>query len=335
MSIRMSSLVWQYFVAKPERKLLALKLADNADENGCRIFPAVETMAAHCNCSVRSVQRWLSELVDGGFIQLVKYANGGRGKAREYRINPDFIQAHDPQVPQDQRPKWEFKLARPIKSDGDDDGVCPSQKGDCESPFTKPKRVTAQTQKGDSAQSQKGDSAVSPQLPLTVIEPNTPLPPDGGETVKPVDLRSLLASLVQIHGRNNAEDHKPAMRALKALCDQGLSPDDAQRMQADLRSQVASEGWQRDGGRWKKNLSRWIAGWAIGRDAGVGVGVAVQQSVSDQAVQATKALLSSMGKAAVPPPPEVRERMKKIISDAKAICKPMAHPKKGSGNGSN
>lgn len=306
MSIAMSNLIWQYFHAKCDRKMLALKLADNADEYGRNIFPSVETCARYCGASTRSIQRWLAELVDGGLIQVVKYANGGRGKAREYRINPDFINAHDPRVPHDQRPKWEFncgdKQSHTLVSDDE-------IKGDTESPFVEPKRVTEKPQKGDTAQSVKGDSAVSPQLPITVIERNTPLPPDGGDAEK-FSIDKLLTSLIHIHGAHDTTDTKPVRRALAELRP-GASM--AARMLADLAAEVRTDKWQRDGGRWRPKLSRWLRGWHESVRAGVTPAPVVPSAADKTREQIEKSRVDTK-----PPPAEIREQLRQMSERFKA-----------------
>lgn len=313
MSIRMTNMIFEFFVAKPDRKLLALKLADNADENGLRIFPSVETLARCCCCSERSVQRWLSELVSGGLIQRVKYINGGRGKACEYRINPDFINAHDPRVPQDQRPKWGFNC-NAAQSDLLVFGS--SQKGDSQSPFAKAKRVTGQTQKGDSAQSQKGDSAESPQLPLTVIEPNTPLPPDGGDEDK-FKLDKLLASLIEAHGRHGTSDTTAARRELAKLTPDAAS---AERMLADLKAEVTSNPqWQRNDGQYRCKLSKWLRGW---RDS---VAVGVMRTAPKPASSAADKTLREIAQSTAntkPPPSEIREQLRQLSMRMKGAAAP-------------
>lgn len=322
MSIRMTNMIFEFFVAKPDRKLLALKLADNADENGLRIFPSVETLARCCCCSERSVQRWLSELVSGGLIQRVKYINGGRGKACEYRINPDFINAHDPRVPHDQRPKWEFNC-KDAQSDLLISGS--PQKGDSQSPFTKAKRVTGQTQKGDSAQSQKGDSAESPQLPLTVIEPNTPLPPDGGDVDK-FRLDVLLVKLIEAHGRHGTSDTTAARRELKKLAPNAAS---SERMLADLKAEVSGNPqWQRNDGQYRSKLSKWLRGWRDSVAAGVPrVSAETVPSAADKTLQQ---IVQSKANTK-PPPSEIREQLRQLSMRLKGSVAPGRTPQNPKG----
>lgn len=74
--------------------LLALALADHADDDGASIFPAVRTMAQKTRQSIRAVQYQLRRMQDAGWLILVAPARGGRetaGRPAEYRISLDWI----------------------------------------------------------------------------------------------------------------------------------------------------------------------------------------------------------------------------------------------------
>lgn len=69
MSIHVSSLVWK-LNCHHGTKLVLLKLADHAKDDGSDVFPAIPTVARECGCTDRTVQRvvklaikigWLSE----------------------------------------------------------------------------------------------------------------------------------------------------------------------------------------------------------------------------------------------------------------------------------
>lgn len=336
MSIAISNLVWQYFHSEMGHKLLAVKLADNADEFGRSIYPSVQTCALFVGASTRSIQRWLKELVAGGLIEPVKYVTGGRGKACEYRFNPEFIAAHDPRVPHDQRPKWEFKFVKDkakkskLIDSQKGDTVSPffesqkstenTQKGDTVSPFSKSKRVTGEAQKGDTAVSQKGDTAVSPQLPLTVIEPNTPLPPSGGDAEKN-DLNDLLARLIEAHGRHSTSDTMAAQSALRKLAP---APASSERLLADLRAEVRSnDQWRRDDGRFRPRLSKWLRGWRAAQLAGLRGAAVREASIEAPGVVEAQKVIKAIDQArarSVPPPPEavalLRRLKRKGLADA-------------------
>lgn len=71
--------------------LVALKLADHADDDGTHIYPSINYIAEKTRQSPRAVQYQIRRMQQTGFLLLVANAGGGRGRAREYRINPDWI----------------------------------------------------------------------------------------------------------------------------------------------------------------------------------------------------------------------------------------------------
>ena len=91
MSIKIQSMVWDRYPGEDHELLLALKLADYCDDNGEHIFPSIETMAEKTRRSERAVQYQIKSMVERGWLILVANASGGRGRACEYRINPDWI----------------------------------------------------------------------------------------------------------------------------------------------------------------------------------------------------------------------------------------------------
>jgi hypothetical protein len=84
-------MVWDRYPGEDHELLLALKLADFCDDNGEHIFPSIETMAEKTRRSARAVQYQIQNMVKSGWLILVANAGGGRGRACEYRINPDWI----------------------------------------------------------------------------------------------------------------------------------------------------------------------------------------------------------------------------------------------------
>lgn len=91
MSIKVQTMVWDRYPGEDHELLLALKLADFCDDNGEHIFPSIERLAEKTRRSVRAVQYQLKSMVERGWLILVANAGGGRGRACEYRINPDWI----------------------------------------------------------------------------------------------------------------------------------------------------------------------------------------------------------------------------------------------------
>lgn len=142
--------------------LLALALADNAHEDGSHIFPSVDTMAKKSRQSVRAVQMHLRTMVDSGWLQVVKNAQGGRGRLVEYRINPAWLKGADiaPFIASGQPVDNSLKGA-----------VCDQ------------KRVQNDALKGAKLDT-KGCNLRHPYITsITPIEPNTPLTPQGGQVV--------------------------------------------------------------------------------------------------------------------------------------------------------
>lgn len=87
--------VWDRYPEGGGELNLALKLADYADDDGTHIFPSIETMAAKTRQSERAVQYQIKRMVKRGWLILVANEGGGRGRAREYRISPEWLKGAD------------------------------------------------------------------------------------------------------------------------------------------------------------------------------------------------------------------------------------------------
>jgi hypothetical protein len=231
MSGLVAGFVWRYYLHGGNERMLAARLADNADEKGRNIFPSVATLAAETILSERTVQRLLSKMRRDGWLIVVRKAHGGGrgggdGRATEYRINPEWIRASEMGV----------KL----------------------SPISGGKRVTTEAEMGDTAVSEMGDTVVSPYPSRTVIEPNTPQPPKGGDAAndsrgdegEPDGFKVLVAA------------YPPHRVNLSAALRQWrrLNPNPAMQaaMAAAAASQAKTAEWARDEGRPVPNLSKWI-----------------------------------------------------------------------------
>lgn len=68
------------------QKLVLLKLADNAHDDGLSARPGVSTIARACGLSERCVQYTLRDLAVSGLIAATQFESGGRGLVTEYRI---------------------------------------------------------------------------------------------------------------------------------------------------------------------------------------------------------------------------------------------------------
>lgn len=75
--------------------LLALSLADFADDDGTRVFPSIKQLAEKTRQSERTVQYQLRRMEDMGWLILINSGNGGRNQRREYVINPEWIKGAD------------------------------------------------------------------------------------------------------------------------------------------------------------------------------------------------------------------------------------------------
>ncbi len=72
-------------------RLLALAMADHARDDGTRIWPSVAELARKTLQSERTVQRQIANMVERGWLQVVRRASGRPGDTNEYRIDPAWI----------------------------------------------------------------------------------------------------------------------------------------------------------------------------------------------------------------------------------------------------
>lgn len=103
------SFIWQSFPDGGSLLLLALAVADFADDAGERIFPSVATLAAKVRLSERSVQYLLRKLQTMGWLELVS-KGGGRSRTCLYRIPVARLQRLHPSL--DQRRKRQQKTVQ-------------------------------------------------------------------------------------------------------------------------------------------------------------------------------------------------------------------------------
>ncbi len=90
MSIRASMVIWCHYPIGGGEFLLALALADWADENGCSIYPTVGSAAKRVRLSPRQVQRYLRAIKERKFLELVGTTEYG---AHIYKLRLDLISA--------------------------------------------------------------------------------------------------------------------------------------------------------------------------------------------------------------------------------------------------
>lgn len=261
MSGRLVGMVFEFYPGGGNELLLAVKLADNADDSGRHIFPAVATLAERTRQSERSVQYQLRRMQATGWLVKVRAARGGgrgggEGRPAEYRINPVWIAAHDPRVPDSERPKWVPADAPPPQS--------PREMGAKIAPISDGKRVQPSAEMGAIAVAEMGAIAVAPEPSLT-SENNTPLPPTGGERAEtstkpgrpagwpyPFDPPGF-ATIVEAY---------PRRAKLHLARDEYARLQPPAEVQADILRAIAawrrSDEWQRDEGRWVPRLHEFL-----------------------------------------------------------------------------
>lgn len=77
----------------PNRKVLALALADHADDDGTGIFPSVARLAKKSEISRRTVQRMLRDFEESGLLVVVSEGGAKRGDTREWRFDLEKLAA--------------------------------------------------------------------------------------------------------------------------------------------------------------------------------------------------------------------------------------------------
>ncbi|HLO74857.1 MAG TPA: helix-turn-helix domain-containing protein [Magnetospirillum sp.] len=92
MSISVMAMVWKADLPS-SAKLVLLRLADFANDDGGSIFPAVSTVAVECGMGERTVQDQLRALEAKGVLCLVREAVCATRRPREYRIDMPTLAA--------------------------------------------------------------------------------------------------------------------------------------------------------------------------------------------------------------------------------------------------
>ena len=96
MSVRVSALVWKALLPKVNgpkgcsphiEKLVLLKMADVANDDGGSIFPSRDRIAAECHIGKDAVSSAVDQLKSRGILELVHRSSGIHRRAAEYRIN--------------------------------------------------------------------------------------------------------------------------------------------------------------------------------------------------------------------------------------------------------
>ena len=263
--------------------LLAVKLADNAHEDGKHIFPSVSTLARQTRQSERTVQYTLRRMVEMGWLILVKEGygggrGGGCGRPREYRISTQWIRAHDARIPESERPQWSprprspgAESQSPVAQKQVQSPASEKEMGANSAPISEGKGVQSGAEMGATAVAEMGAIAVAPYPPLTVIGTNPPTPHPGGERPKAETgappPAAAMAGVPLSAGEADAAfdvlwlayprkvDQERARRAWHAL-----SPTAAlvQAVMAGVERWAKTDQWRESGGRFVPLLRGWL-----------------------------------------------------------------------------
>ncbi len=88
MSVHVSSAVWLNERIRGTSKLVLLKLADCADDDGRNAYPSVARIARECGIGERSVQRILGGLINAGYLVVTREASAIIHRPTTYRVLP-------------------------------------------------------------------------------------------------------------------------------------------------------------------------------------------------------------------------------------------------------
>jgi DNA-binding transcriptional ArsR family regulator len=119
MSIHLQTTVWRADI-DPTAKLVLLRLADFAADDGSRIFPSVTRIADDCGLSPRAVQSALRRLEAAGLLIMVAEADARLQRPRAYRIETAVLNAaarpsRDEEGVQEMRPPGEPNAPPPVQ----------------------------------------------------------------------------------------------------------------------------------------------------------------------------------------------------------------------------
>ncbi|MEX2642133.1 MAG: helix-turn-helix domain-containing protein, partial [Acetobacterales bacterium] len=91
MSVHVMAQVWRLRLGT-NRKMVLLKLADHANDDGENAYPSIASLAEHCGVAERSVRRFLRGFEEAGVLERQGDGKGGRGKTTCYRLRIGIAQ---------------------------------------------------------------------------------------------------------------------------------------------------------------------------------------------------------------------------------------------------
>src|SRR5688572_19146811 len=87
LSIKIMTQVWEVALPTPAHKLVLMKFADHANDDGV-CYPGAKGVAKACSLKERQVRKVISELREWGFIKLIEEENAATKKPCVYSITP-------------------------------------------------------------------------------------------------------------------------------------------------------------------------------------------------------------------------------------------------------
>lgn len=87
MSIQAMTWVWEHSESEGNARLVMLKIANSANDEGEDAYPSQETIARHCRISVRTVRRIVAQLVKTGELEVIQNGGGSRYLRDDRRPN--------------------------------------------------------------------------------------------------------------------------------------------------------------------------------------------------------------------------------------------------------
>lgn len=91
MSVHLTSLVWGIDFPTSTQKLLMLRIADYADDDGAGIYPSIAETARQVGASERQIQYALKALEGVKLIDRVTFGGSGPKRTNVWRINVEIV----------------------------------------------------------------------------------------------------------------------------------------------------------------------------------------------------------------------------------------------------
>ena len=97
MSLKAMIWAWEQTALSATAKLILLKLADNTNDETGDCYPKISTVAKHCQCHRRTVERSIKTLQEMGFLTVIHQSRDGRRINSIYRLNIQNNSQNKPQ----------------------------------------------------------------------------------------------------------------------------------------------------------------------------------------------------------------------------------------------